>query len=120
MTINTNSYPFTSKAQIKAQLAESQEFRTACLLVLYDRQTSHEQETSTTKDRNKMGFMSSHAVHGCRLAKLVLAGEALSEEDQGRVDTIVPRYTKQLASHFRAGELARNPDLAKAAAVFGV
>jgi len=119
-TMNQNSYPFRSKAQIAAALAESAPFRLECLGILFDRQTAYEQSSETTLNRNRQGFMSSHAVHGCRIAKKMRAGEELTAEDLDRVATIVPRYTRQLAEHFRHEAVAANPALKAAAAVFGV
>ena len=114
------SYPFRSKAQILAQLAADPAFRLSCLVILFNRQTAYEQATEETRDRNRAGFMSSHSVHGCRIAKKHLAGEELTTEDLGRVEAITCRYGRQLAEHFRGVDVAANPELAKAGAVFGV
>lgn len=114
------SYPFRSKAEIVAQTKADPAFRAQCLLVLFNLQTAFEQATEETRDRNRQGFMSSHAVHGCRLAKKLLQGEELTEEDQARVETIVPRYGRQLAIHFRTQAISENPALKNAGAVFGV
>lgn len=118
--MSNNNYPFQSKAAIKARLTDDAAFRHECLVVLYNRQTADEQDTKETKWRNKMGFMSSHAVHGTRIAQLVIAGEAISDEDEGRIEAIVPRYSKQLAAHFRDAAKAENPELAEAGSTFGV
>ena len=120
MTTKTNGYPFVTKRQIADHLESSEDFRNEAMLVLYRRQTEDEQETSETKWKNRRGFMSSHAVHGTRIAKALLAGEPLSDEDRGRVSAIACRYTKQLAAHFRAEQLAAQPELAEKGKVFGV
>lgn len=120
-TTNTkanNKYPFVTKREILASLDASPAFRQQCLLILHARQTADEQDTSTTKYKNARGFMSSHAVNGTRIAKLLLAGEALTEEDTVLMDSIVFRYTKQLAAHFRAAQVAKNPELEQEAAAF--
>lgn len=117
---NTNQYPFTTKKDIAAQLATDPEACKKALVVLFNRQTSHEQDTASTLSRNRAGFMSSHAVHGTRLAKAIIAGEDLSDEDLARCQTIAPRYSKQLAAQARREALEANPDLAAAGAVFGV
>lgn len=111
------SYPFVTKAQLKARL---QDFTFCCeaMVILFDRQTAFEQETSSTLNKNRRGFMSSHAVHGTRIAKALRAGEAVAEEDVARVMAIAPRYTKQLADHFRALALEADPGLADKAACF--
>jgi hypothetical protein len=115
------NYPFLTKAQISAQIEGSFSFACEVIGILYDRQTKHEQDTSSTLNKNRRGFMSSHAVHGSRIAKELKAGvapEALSDEDKARVAEIAPRYTKQLAEHFRAQAIAENPALAAQAACF--
>ena len=117
---NSNKYPFVTKAQIASRLENEPDFRMECLLVLYRRQTEDEQERKETKYKNKRGFMSSHAVNGTRLAEQVLAGEEITEEDQGKIDGMVVRYTKQLASHFRAIQADENPELVEQAKVFGL
>lgn len=110
-------YPFVTKAQLAARL---QDFTFCCeaMVILFDRQTAFEQETSSTLNKNRRGFMSSHAVHGTRIAKAIRAGEPVSEEDVPRVLTIAPRYTKQLADHFRQLALEADPSLAEKASCF--
>ena len=117
MAHSIKSYPFITKSQIKAQLASDPAFVLTCLAVLYAAQTDHEQDTKSTRDRNRRGFMSSHAVRGSVLA-VKAAGEGLSEEETVLASGIVCRYTKQLAAHFRREEIAANPELAEAARVF--
>lgn len=114
----SNNYPFTTKKQIAARIAEDFDYAKSCMVVLYNRQTEHEKDTSSTLSRNHAGFMSSHAVHGTRIAKAILAGEDLTPEDEGRVSTIVGRYTKQLADQARKDAVEADPDLATKAAAF--
>jgi hypothetical protein len=113
-----NGYPFRTKKEIVSQLETDRDFRVECLLVLYKRQTTDEQETKETKWKNRRGFMSSHAVNGTRIAQALLAGEALSDEDEGKLSGIVCRYGKQLAAHFRAEATAADPAKAEKAACF--
>lgn len=113
-----NLFPFTTKNQIKARLEESAEYRRGAIVLLFNKQTAYEQDTSTTLLRNKVGFMSSHAVHGSRIAKLIIAGEELSSEDQARVDVIAPRYSRQLACFAREDAITANPALASVARIF--
>jgi hypothetical protein len=113
-----NGYPFRTKREICDQLATDRDYRVECLLVLYERQTTDEQETKETKWKNRRGFMSSHAVNGSRIAQALLAGEALSDEDEAKLSAIVCRYGKQLASHSRAQATAADPDKASKAACF--
>lgn len=115
-----NNYPFQTKADILGKIAESPEFARDCLLTLYVNQTEDEQDTSTTKYRNKRGFMSSHAVVGSALAVKIYNEEELTDEEQSKVAAMASRYGRQLAAHFRALKLSENPELAEAGKVFGV
>lgn len=112
------SYPFLTKAQIAAQIGSDFQFACSVITTLYDRQTTFEQETKSTLNKNRRGFMSSHAVNGTKLALKIRAGEELNDEDVARVHEIAPRYTKQMADHFRAQAIAENPELAAKAACF--
>lgn len=114
---NIKSYPFVTKSTIKARIESDDAFMLQCLAVLYSRQTSHEQDTKSTQDRNRRGFMSSHAVNASTLA-VKAAGEGLTEEETVKARAIVSRYTKQLAAHFRQEAIASDPSLAEAARVF--
>ena len=97
-----NSYPYVTKRQVKERLDADPDFRLECMLVLYRRQTEDERDAKDTKHKNKRGFMSSHAVWGSKIAERLIAGEELTEEEVGKADAIAPRYSKQLAAHFRA------------------
>ena len=115
---SANLYPFVTKAQLKERLATEPAFRHSAMVILLALQTQYEQDMSCTLNKNRKGFMSSHAVHGTRIAKLIKAGEALSPEDEDRVCEIAPRYTRQLAIFFRAQAIAENPALKAAAEIF--
>jgi hypothetical protein len=117
--MNSNNYPFLTKKEIKEQIETDDAFVLTCLQVMHSRQTEHEVDSKTTKDRNKRGWMSSHAVRGTELA-VKAQTETLSAEEVAKVREMVCRYSKQLASHFRQARLAEEPDLVETAAVFGV
>ena len=119
-TNNAASYPFLSKAQIKDRLAQDPDFVRECALIMQDRQTAYEQATLTTKDRNRKGWMSSHAVNGGKLTAKLRQGEALEAEEWLKLQEMVSHYGKQLASHFRKAAIEANPTLKAAAAIFGV
>lgn len=116
-----NGYPFQTKTQLKNRIATDPAFVVTCLNAMVARQSVAEQSRGLTTDRNKVGLMVSHAANATRLAKEaeenggVLSGPSL---DQAR--TIVSRYAKQLASHFRGEAIASDPELAKTASMFGV
>ena len=114
------NYPFESKAQVAAKLTDSFEYRCDAMIQLLALQTEYEQEKSTTVDKNRVGFMSSHAVNGTRVAKKLITGEELTPEDVVHVDRIAPHYSRQLAAQARRRAIAANPELAVTAAVFGV
>jgi hypothetical protein len=116
----TNLYPFVSKSTVKAQLEGSYEFRLQAMTTLLAMQTTHEQATESTVSRNRVGFMSSHAKHGTRIAKLIADGQPLTDEDVALVNTIAPRYSRQIASFMRDEAIRQNPELAKTAALFSV
>lgn len=113
-----NLYPFVTKAQIRDRLSAEADFRKEAIVVLYTLQTEWEQDTSSTKDKNRQGFMSSHAVNGSKVARKITAGEELSSEDWESIDKIAPRYTRQLAVYFRARAIAEQPELQAVAALF--
>lgn len=111
------NYPFATKAQI----LESQADFATCLAhleQLYAAQTADEQDQESTFFKNKAGFMSSHAVTGSKLAVKARSGEALTEEEQGKVRSIVCRYGKQLAAFSRREAMEANPELKKIAEIF--
>lgn len=112
------AYPFRTKKDIVAQIQTDDAFALHCVGVIHDRQTEHERTTKTTKNRNARGFMSSHAVRGCELAEKIRAGEELTDEDVSNARTLAGRYGKQLASHFRAEQIAADPSKADIAKVF--
>jgi pyruvate/2-oxoglutarate dehydrogenase complex dihydrolipoamide dehydrogenase (E3) component len=118
--MNSNLYPFATKAQIKTQIDSDPEFARECLLVIHARQTEVEQEKKETINKNRRGFMSSHAVRGTELARKILGAEYLNPEEEELVVSIARSYTKQLASHFRQVTLEEKPELAEQAKVFGL
>jgi hypothetical protein len=113
-----NLYPFITKAQLKTRLQEDSSFRKEAIVILFALQTSWEQDTASTKDKNRQGFMSSHAVNGSKVARKIIAGENLSPEDEVHVSAIAPRYTRQLALYFRKEAIAEQPGLKAIAALF--
>ena len=115
--ISSNLYPFASKSSIKARILEDNAFMQECLQIMLSRQTAFEQDTRSTRDRNKQGFMSSHAVNGTRLAILSFEGP-LTGEDLLLARKITQSYSKQLASHFRTEAVRENPALKSVAALF--
>ena len=112
-----NLYPFLSKAVIKARIEADPTFMLQCLQIMYSLQTTYEQETKSTLNRNRMGFMSSHAVNGSILAVKARSG-GLTEEEHSKAHAIVSRSSRQLAAFFRREAIQANPELAATAALF--
>lgn len=112
------NYPFLTKAQIAQSIEQDFGFACQVMVILHDRQTEYEQQVKTTLNKNRRGFMSSHAVNGSKVAEKIKTGAILSDEDKALVATIAPRYTKQMADHFRAEAIAADPTLAEKAACF--
>ena len=112
-------YPFMSKGQIALRIQEDDGFMLSCLQTMFDRQTAHEQDTNSTKESNRRGFMASHAENGTLLAKKAQF-EGLTTEETDKARSIVARYTKQLASHFRDLAIEANPSLAAIGKLFSV
>lgn len=115
-----NMYPFIGAKTVKARLENDSEVRRVAFMTLFHLQTEHEQAVGDTKDRNKRGFMSSHAWHGARIAKAVLAGETLSSEDEAKIDEYAVRYSKQMAAALRSHAIAEEPELGVTARQFSV
>jgi hypothetical protein len=115
---SANLYPFVTKAALRERLSSDAAFRREAMVILFTLQTNWEQSTSSTKDKNRQGFMSSHAVNGSRVARKIAAGEELSPEDEAHVEKIAPRYTRQLAVYYRARAIAEQPALQAVAALF--
>ena len=108
--INTNTYPFKTRKQIKAELDTDFTARCNAMVTLYQLQTNQEQATDKTLFANRQGLMSSHAVNGSKVAKKLIAGEELDSDDVAQIDRIAPRYSRQLAALARAEALAANPE----------
>lgn len=115
-----NMYPFVGQKAVKAKLEASRDMRELAFVALFHLQTDFEQDKGETKDRNKRGFMSSHAWHGARIAKALIAGETISQEDSDRVDEYSVRYSKQMTAALRTEAIRQEPELGITATQFSV
>jgi hypothetical protein len=113
-----NLYPFLSKNQIKARIVSDVVFAMECAQIMTSRQTDYEQEAKTTVNKNRRGWMSSHAVFGTTATNKLRQGEELEPHEVARLQEMVSHYGKQLASHFRAEAIEKNPELKAIADVF--
>jgi hypothetical protein len=116
------AYPFVGKKQVKARLTEDEDLRVVAFVTLFHLQTADEQAVRDTKDRNKRGFMSSHAWHGTRIAEELIASEGrldvLAPEDQERVHKYAVSYSRQMANALRSYAIQQNPELGVSAGAF--
>lgn len=116
-----NGYPFVSQREISEQIATSYQFRVEALNILCGRQTADELEEKATLYVNKKGLRCSEAVWFPQLAaKLQNSPEDVTPVELERLQRTLPVYRKQLAAHFRAEMLERQPELAAQAARFGL
>jgi len=113
-----NTYPFATKAQIKAKIASDDAFVCECVNLLQARQTTVEQETGSTSVKNRSGWMSSHAVSMSKIAGKIASGEELSSDETSKARDACSHYTKQLAAALRDAACEADPTLADKAAVF--
>jgi hypothetical protein len=118
--MSNNGYPFLTKAQIVEKIDADDDFVRECVLVMHSLQTEEEQETKSTKSRNRAGWMASHAVKGTEYATKLAAGESLSDDELADARSKVRSYRKQLAAHFRSQAAKADPELASKGATFGV
>ena len=128
-TTNTNtetaaktkiSYPFRTKAQILEQIANDPGYVEDCLVYLYNQQTAEELATNVAKGQDGRGFNSGHRGLGSRLAAKLRENGAWDSVELEQAQKLVSRYRKQLAARERAEVMAKDPEAAKIAAVFGL
>jgi hypothetical protein len=119
--MNSNRYPFLTKAQIREQITalESEDFITECVSILQRRQTELELAINTTIVENFRGWNSSDAHRMAEVADRIAAGEGTADDFVVARLTVV-KYTKQLALHFRREHLKKHPELMNDAQMFGV
>lgn len=117
MSESSGAYPFVTRREIQARLKSDPAFVRECASVL---QARTEQRAAGTAPAGKpWGWMSSERVVAGRLTAKSNIG-MLSQEEESKLTSLVSRYSRQLADHFRALALAENPGLSAAAERFGV
>ena len=113
-------YPFVGKKAVKAALDSNLQLQLATVAMLYHFQTPAEQQARDTEAKNKIGFMSSDAWHGCRLGEALANGDGLAPEDLDRAVKMSLKYSRQLSVALRNKAMADNPVLAQTAGMFSV
>ena len=86
-------------AALKTQLATNQKQATKALLFLYDRQTTDEKATESTRHPNSIGFNHNDAKFLSSLARQYKETGWLSPSQMMHLMRIVPKYAGQLVKH---------------------
>lgn len=105
-------YPFVGQKACKARLEQDSTVQVAMMACLLHLQTDVEQTIRDTKDKNKRGFMSSHAKPGTVVAEKIRDGKDLSADDWAVVAKIAPHYSRQMAVALRTFAMGNDPALA--------
>lgn len=125
-------YPFIGEKGVRAALERDEELKIANAVLMFHLQTEFEQATKETKDKNRRGFMSSHATTGTKLVQALLNGEMGDEDKEYKVDGLAlvgstsflrhvgGRYAKQLSVALRVWAIRREPELGITAQMFSV
>lgn len=108
-----NGYPFVTRRQILVRLDRDPAFVCECITILHRRFVDRDLLTPPA------GWMSSQRKAGEELFAR-LSGDAATAADIAAAAKLAKRYANQLCKVFRDEQLARDPHLATAAAVFGV
>jgi len=87
-----------NKSEIKSLLIGNDRAVELAMVALFKCQTSDEQNTSTTKESNGMGFNAFHAESGTYYAKWVLSGKKLTSYHLTRARKMACYYAGQLAT----------------------
>jgi hypothetical protein len=111
------TYPFATRRQIATRIDTEPEFARECALVLQARTV--ERLAGKAPSGKAWGWMSSERVIAGKLVAAVEAG-TLTDADEIKLRTFVRRYSRQVAEHSRGLVLREHPELAEAAARFGV
>jgi hypothetical protein len=106
-------YPFVTKRQVIERLGRDPSFVRECIEILHRRYLERDRVNSPA------GWMSSHRKLGEELHARLTATDC-SDADIARAAALAKRYAKQLTKVLRDEQIARDPRLGLAAAVFGV
>lgn len=111
-------YPFVGQKACKAKLETETSVQLCMMVTLLHLQTDQEQAIRDTKEKNKRGFMSSHAKHGTAVAEKIRDGKDLTADDWAVIAKVAPHYSRQMAVSLRTFAMANDPALAITAAGF--
>jgi hypothetical protein len=85
-----------TKEEIQNNLRSNPKWIHRSLVVLYERQTSDEQQTGQTSVYNNRGFNSSDSRYLTYCSKWVLSGRTLNEKHLQKCGGRLPKYWKQI------------------------
>lgn len=115
-----NGYNLITKAEVKSRLASDFTFQCEACLVLFQRQTIDEQCLACPLWKNLVGFNSSDAPRLTPIAKQLLLGLALTDDQAAELDIRIQKYSRQMAAHLRGIQMAEDESLREVAARFGL
>ena len=116
--VRSGEFPFPGVKSIKAALEQDDSLALQTVVLMNHLQTEFEQQVRDTKDKNRVGFMSSQAKNGTRLAEMMTLGAILEDKDRELALKIGRTYSKQVSVQLRRYALVLNPLLSGLAAVF--
>jgi hypothetical protein len=116
--VRSGEFPFPGVKAIKAALEQNDSLAIMTVVLMNHLQTEFEQQVRDTKDKNRVGFMSSQAKNGTRLAEMIDAGIDLEGKDLELALKIGRTYSKQVSVQLRRYAIVLNPLLSGLAAVF--
>lgn len=90
------STPAWTRESIEALLASNPLAVYRAVLAIYARQTAEEKAKSHTLEANGVGFGGADAVFFSKVAKRLLAGEAIPADEFPEIHRRIRRYSKQL------------------------
>lgn len=131
VTTDARMYPFVGEKAVRARLEADPTLRVTNAILMYHLQEAYEQSSKETKDKNRRGFMSSHARTATTIIQSLLLGvepaEGTFSADGSKFEGwetylshIGGRYAKQLAVSLRTHAIVQDPALGITAAMFSV
>jgi len=131
ITTDARMYPFVGEKAVRARLEADDDLRVVNAVLMYHLQEAFEQSSKETKDKNRRGYMSSHARTATTIVQSLLLGVEPADGTfsadgskfegwQSYLTHIGGRYAKQLAVSLRTHAIIQDPALGITAAMFSV
>ena len=93
---NVNVMIIYTKELVQDKLSSDVNWISRGLVVLFNRQTEDEQDTSTTRSQNGRGFNKTDSGYLTYCSKWVLSGRQLSGTHLDKVSKKLPKYWRQI------------------------